>query len=240
MRRSRSVDGFRLCGLRLLLAAVVVPTLVPLQAADPDPGKFFFRLAENQKKVWTTPVRRSTWRKAPSWAFVGFSAASFSLDGDFSTELRETSSLDGFNRVFASSASDIVFTSLPLAFALGGMAAGNERFADFGWKSTEVALTAWISTAGIKVATQRSRPHEGQIYGFWKGGSSFSSGHAAVAWSLAALAVREFPEHRWVPWVAYPLAAAISFSRISSGNHYASDVVFGSFLGYSMGRYLHR
>ena len=241
MSPSPSVNPFRQILLRLLLFAVaILPTALPLEAAHPDPKKFLFRLADNQKQVWTTPVRSPTSKKIPTWVFIGFTAPSFSLDGDFSTHLREATSLDNFNRFFASDTSDIVFASLPLVFILGGVATGSEKFTDFGWKSTEIALTSWIATAGVKAITQRSRPHEGDTYGFWKGGNSFSSGHAAVAWSLAALAVREFPDHRWVRWIAYPLATAISISRISSGNHFASDVVFGSFLGYSVGRYLPR
>ncbi len=239
MRRSPSVSSQILLRL-LLLAVAVLPAATSLEAAHPDPKKFLFRLADNQKQVWTTPVRSSTWRRTPTWVFIGIAAPSFSLDGNFSTHLREATSLGNFNRFFASDTSSIVFTTLPLAFVLGGVATGSERFTDFGWKSTEVALTSWISTLGVKAATQRSRPHEGQTYGFWEGGNSFSSGHAAVAWSLAALAVREFPDHPWMRWVAYPLAAAISLSRISSGNHFASDVVFGSLLGYSVGRYLPR
>ena len=241
MRRSPSVSLPRQILLRLLLLAVaILPATTPLEAAHPDPKKFLFRLADNQKQVWTTPARSSTWKKTPTWVFIGLAAPSFSLDGDFSTHLRESTSLDGFNSFFASDTSDIIFATLPLVFVLSGVATGSKRFTDFGWKSTEVALTSWISTLGVKAVTQRSRPHEGHTYGFWKGGNSFSSGHAAVAWSLSALAVREFPDHRWVRWVAYPLAAAISISRISSGNHFASDVVFGSLLGYSVGRYLPR
>ena len=197
MRRSPSVSPLRGTVLRLLLLAVaVLPAATPLEAAHPDPKKFLFRLAEYQKQVWTTPVRSSTWKKTPTWVFIGLTAPSFSLDGDFSTHLREATILDGFNSFFASDTSTIVFTTLPLVFVLGGVATGSERFTDLGWKSTEVALTSWISTLGVKAVTQRSRPHEGHTYGFWKGGNSFSLGHAAVAWSLSALAVREFPEHR--------------------------------------------
>lgn len=235
-----SHPGPSLWGL-LLLLTMLPHAAVPAYADGAEKAKkFVFRLADNQKKIWTAPVKRSTWTRTSTFVFVGFSASSFSLDGDFSSRLRGDDSLDDFNRFFASNTSDVVLSTLPVAIALTGLASRNDRVTRFGYRSIETALSAWIATAGVKGITQRSRPNRGETYGFWDGGSSFSSGHAAVAWSVAALACREFPNQRWLPWVAYPLAGAVSFSRVSSGNHFASDVVFGSFLGWSIGHHLPR
>jgi membrane-associated phospholipid phosphatase len=119
-----------------------------------------------------------------------------------------------------------------------GKTVQNQAFIECGWKFSEATLNAFVVAHTLKGITQRSRPHTGKEYGFWEGGNSFPSGHATVAWSLAAATSKHFEEEKWVPWIVYPLAGAVSFSRVSSGNHFASDAVIGSALGYLIGKYV--
>jgi membrane-associated phospholipid phosphatase len=41
-----------------------------------------------------------------------------------------------------------------------------------------------------------------------------------------------------VPWVAYGIAGAIGFSRVSGQAHFPSDVFLGAALGSSISRYV--
>ncbi len=187
-------------------------------------------LWEDQKRIWTSPV-------APL-ILLGIFAASFSLDGAPSRDLRRDGRFQDFNESFNSTPSHLVLAGFPLLVLATGKTVRNQDLIEGGWKFSEATLNALVVSHVLKGITQRSRPHTGKEYGFWKGGNSFPSGHAAVAWSLAAATSQHFKEEKWVQWIVYPLAGVVSFSRVSSGNHFASDAVIGSALGYLIGKYV--
>ncbi len=221
------------CLLTLLLLAR------PLLAADSHSARTFLpNFYEDQKQIWTFPAHAETWKKPAVWIVIGLSTASFTLDGRAAERLREDESFSDFNNALASSAADIVVATAPIVLLAAGEISGDENFRSYGWKSSEAALNGFLVATILKTATQRSRPHEGTACGFWQGGNSFPSGHATVAWAVAATTASHFSRHRWVPWVVYPLAGIVSFSRVSSGNHFPSDAVFGSVIGFVIGRHV--
>jgi len=65
----------------------------------------------------------------------------------------------------------------------------------------------------------------------------FYSVHAFAATSVATIIAQRYRKHRWVPFVAYGLAGAISFSRISRSDHFPSDVFFGGAMGFVIAKY---
>jgi membrane-associated phospholipid phosphatase len=100
-----------------------------------------------------------------------------------------------------------------------------------------------------KAITRRQRPTERPVDGpyndtffhsngslFGKG-TSFPSGHAMMAFSVATVFARRYRDHRWVPYVAYAVASAIAFSRVTTGAHFPADVFLGASLGYVVARY---
>jgi membrane-associated phospholipid phosphatase len=58
-----------------------------------------------------------------------------------------------------------------------------------------------------------------------------------MSFSVATVFARRYRQHRWVPYVAYGLAGVLSFSRVTTGAHFPSDVFIGAALGYAMARY---
>jgi membrane-associated phospholipid phosphatase len=211
----------------------------PLLAADSHSARTFFPdLYSDQKQIWTFPGHEESWKKPAVWLVIGLSTASFSLDGRPAQRLREDQSFSDFNSAFTSSAADIVVAAAPLALLAVGEISGDQDFRNYGWKSCEAALDGFLVATIAKAATQRARPHEGRPCGFWEGGNSFPSGHATVAWAVAATTASHFERHKWVPWVVYPLAGVVSFSRVSSGNHFPSDAVFGAVIGFAIGRHV--
>jgi membrane-associated phospholipid phosphatase len=214
--------------------------LSPLLAEEHSARRFVPNLLENQKDIWTFPFKQGNWESSVPWIMVWVAAASFSLDHSPTARLRETEKLTLFNGVAASRASDYTLAVFPAALLAAGGLTRNEEILQWGWKSSEAAFTSLCLSMALKTATQRPRPHTGESRSFWQSGNSFPSGHSLMAWSVAAATNNHFKEHRWVKWVVFPAAGLIASSRVSSGHHYASDVVVGTALGFAVGHYLVR
>jgi membrane-associated phospholipid phosphatase len=90
----------------------------------------------------------------------------------------------------------------------------------------------------LKLAAGRERPLTGSQQGlFFKGGNSFPSGHSILAWSLAAELAGEY-ENPAVRVTAFTYATAVAVSRFTGRNHFASDVLVGSTLGFLIGHFV--
>jgi membrane-associated phospholipid phosphatase len=101
----------------------------------------------------------------------------------------------------------------------------------------------------VKSITQRLRPTDVAANGNYSDtffqsskspfgkGTSFPSGHALMSFSVATVFARRYRQHHWVPYIAYGLASVISFSRVTTGAHFSSDVFIGAALGYVIARY---
>jgi membrane-associated phospholipid phosphatase len=68
-------------------------------------------------------------------------------------------------------------------------------------------------------------------------GTSFPSGHALMSPSVATVFARRYRQQRWVPYVTYGLAGVLSFSRVTTGARFPSDVFIAAAWGYAIARY---
>ena len=73
-----------------------------------------------------------------------------------------------------------------------------------------------------------------------KGFTSFPSGHANTAFSVATAFALHYKDVKWVPWVAYTLASLTSLSRLYDDRHWASDVLLGASLGHFITRAIYK
>ncbi|MCP5053045.1 MAG: phosphatase PAP2 family protein [bacterium] len=69
---------------------------------------------------------------------------------------------------------------------------------------------------------------------------SFPSGHTTMAWSMATVVAGMYKDKPAVPVIAYSLATLAGLSRMTENKHWASDVLIGAVLGYSIGRFVLR
>ena len=107
-----------------------------------------------------------------------------------------------------------------------------------------VVLTV-ISVQTLKYAVQRHRPYTGDGPHAWDGfglhGSnsrfSFPSGHAASDFAIATVIASEY-DNFIVPPLAYAIAAITAVNRVSRNEHWSSDVLVGSAIGYFTGKFL--
>jgi membrane-associated phospholipid phosphatase len=107
---------------------------------------------------------------------------------------------------------------------------------DAGVAALEAGALAFAGTEVIKRAVGRARPDQGLGAGEFEPLTSedrfhsFPSRHAAVMWAAVTPYAREFG----MPWL-YGLAALTNAARAGSREHWVSDTVAGSLLGYWLG-----
>ena len=113
-----------------------------------------------------------------------------------------------------------------------GVAAASERMAF-------ACLAAGAVSFAIKQAVGRERPDEtaspSRMRPF-SGHDAFPSGHATVAFALAASLDAEV-HAPWLRAIAYPAAAVTAWSRVRDRRHWPSDVIAGAAIG---GWFAHR
>ncbi len=108
--------------------------------------------------------------------------------------------------------------------------------------SLEAQLFTEATTGLFKVAAGRSRPnkergtHSYRPFNKLSFDRSFPSGHAARAFTVAAVFADHYPQP--VPFIAYSVASLIGLSRIYRDEHFSSDVVAGAALGFAIGKVL--
>ncbi len=91
------------------------------------------------------------------------------------------------------------------------------------------------AVTGVKYLVGRARPDAGLGSGSFKPfdarNDAFPSRHAAAAWAVATPFALEYD----APWL-YGAAALTSVARVGSREHWVSDTVAGSLIGYGLGR----
>ncbi|MBL0075138.1 MAG: phosphatase PAP2 family protein [Rhodocyclaceae bacterium] len=129
---------------------------------------------------------------------------------------------------------------IPLALAA---TSGLIRFGAGGDVAADTARASLLAvgwTLGIDYATRfslgRARPdqHSGPASFAGPSKGSASSGFPSNHMGMAFAAVTPFAQRYDAPWL-YAIAAATAFGRIQQQQHFMSDVVAGSLIGYGMG-----
>jgi len=202
-----------------------------------------FKLSKNilmdQKDIWTSPFHMNRHDAIP-WIVVGATTgALIAADRHIARQLPNTVDQVAISKDVSNIGA--VYTVLPITAGLyiGGAIAHNPKARETGILGGEAALDSVIVVTVLKSITQRPRPLEDNGKGsFFTGGDSFPSGHSAAAWALASVVAHEYNKSILYPITAYGLASLVSFSRLSGQQHFASDIVAGSAIGWFIGRYV--
>jgi membrane-associated phospholipid phosphatase len=122
-----------------------------------------------------------------------------------------------------------------------GLVTHNDHAIDTGIRSAEASVDSVILYAALKAILARQRPYtgagEGKFFsGNWTAGS-FPSGHSTLAWTLATVMAREYPN--WpMRLLMYGAATAVSTTRVTGGVHFPADVFSGAVIGFGVGTYI--
>jgi hypothetical protein len=199
--------------------------------------KAFMNLPGDQKAIWTSPFRvrlhDSVWL-APTLGIAGVLIGS-----DHHSMQRERS-----NASAASKSSNIsnggvaAMTALPVFMYAWGSWRGNSKEQETGLLSGEALLNSLAVSQALKLVFARERPTatDGQGRFFTDiSNASFPSAHSMLSWTAASVIAHEYPGVA-SQILVYGTAAAVSISRVASRQHFPSDVVVGSAMGWLIGR----
>lgn len=235
----------RKISLQCFFGLIVLAFGISVRAQTPTPTpslehEFFKNILSDQKAIWTAPLRLQG--HDAKWAIpagIGFMAlvATDRITGD---EIAESDAPVKMSRAVSHAGSVYGLGSVAGAFYLLGRARKDDRARETGLLSAQALVNSIIVESALKGITQRGRPTIGRERSeFFEGGNSFPSGHSTQAWAVAAVVASEYKDRRAVQILAYGVATAVSVARFTGQKHYLSDVVVGSALGYTIGKYVY-
>ncbi|MHC4329909.1 MAG: phosphatase PAP2 family protein [Planctomycetota bacterium] len=93
------------------------------------------------------------------------------------------------------------------------------------WTMRTALMLNWLATMGLKLARNNETPN-GKDY-------AWPSGHTSSSFTVASVLDELYGPRVGIP--AYVVASAVAYRMMDTGDHWASDVVFGATLGWVVG-----
>lgn len=208
--------------------------------ADPENrlvSPFVRHLVQDQRQFWTSPTRFQTSDLKWILPAAGIATAFVASDSWWARQVPVN------HEVTSKKVSDYGTYSLiglsGASFLLGHIRR-DDQLSEAGLLSGEAALDSAAVAFAFREIAQRQRPYQGTGHGnFFAGGSSFPSMHSTIAWSVASVWAHEYPG--WFSQMAaYGLASAVTLTRVTAKQHFPSDVIVGSALGWYFARQVYR
>jgi hypothetical protein len=201
--------------------------------------QFIRNLASDQRAIWTSPFHLhwddATWLLPLGEVTAGFLATDRATARAISNDSTKINRYRTFSNYGVGS----------LIAAGGGMyvwgkITHDDHKRETGVLAAEAVTDSLAVNSALKYTFQRERPYQDNGAGlFFHGGSSFPSDHAVAAWSAASVIAHEYSSP-FVGLLAYGMATAVSASRVTGKEHFPSDVVIGSAIGWLIGREVYR
>jgi|HubBroStandDraft_6_1064221.scaffolds.fasta_scaffold00353_5 hypothetical protein len=197
------------------------------------------RFAKDQERIWTAPAHLRLvdvdWL-LPLGVATGISQAT---DTEVSKHLSNSPSRLKNANTFSN------YGIASMAAASGGIYlwghfTHDDHRRETGFLALEAAANSLAVTEALKFTFGRERPLQNNYQGkFWKGDDSFPSEHATAAWAIASVIAHEYPSP-YVSLLAYGMAAAVSAARVDAKQHFPTDILIGSAIGWFVGQEVYR
>jgi hypothetical protein len=201
-------------------------------------------ILEDQEAIWTSPARLMNDHNAVGPVLLVLATAAL-ITTDH--EVMSNHFLDPSLNNHAVTASDGLlgaFVGAPaMIYGLGAIH-HDDHATETGILGEEAIVDSLGVSEVMKFVSLRERPTvdgaRGKFFQTSVGSnSSFPSNHCMVAWSSAAVIASEY-NGPLTKIAAYGLAAGVSATRVLGRQHFPSDVLVGSAVGWMIGRYVER
>ena len=199
-------------------------------------------ILKDQEAVWTSPARFREHDLA-FWVPLGL-ATTVLVTTDHqvmsSSRLNDTSLNN--HAVTASNGLTGGFVAAPILIYGLGHIHHDDHATETGILGGEAMIDSLVVDEAMKAVSMRERPAldgaQGKFFQTSVGlDSSFPSTHGMIAWSSAAVIASEYPGPL-TQIAAYGLATGVSLTRVLGKQHFPSDVLVGSAVGWLVGRYV--
>jgi hypothetical protein len=207
-------------------------------------------LLADQLDIWFFPAKIANGKHIwPTVGILGITAGFVATDAHSAPPFRNTTDFSGFNRIFSTTNTAAFMAAVPAAMYGIGLYRKDSYAQGTALLAGEALADGFLLDIPLKAITARRQPltyaGDGPYTGSFFNGShnpfhsgGFYSEHSMAAMSIATVIARRYRSHRWVPFVAYGLAGAISFSRITRSDHFPGDVFLGGAMGFVISRYV--
>ncbi|HWE83314.1 MAG TPA: phosphatase PAP2 family protein [Terracidiphilus sp.] len=199
-------------------------------------------ILKDQEAIWTSPAHLNGSNALGSVALVLATAVLATTDHQVMTSHFQDKSLNDHAST-ASTGLTGLFIGVPaLLFGVGELR-HSDQAAETGIMGGEAIVDSLAVNEVMKGISLRERPSvdnaRGKFFQTSVGmNSSFPSNHAVVAWSSAAVLASEYPG-ALTQITVYGLATGVSLTRVMAREHFPSDVLVGSAVGWMIGRYVY-
>jgi PAP2 superfamily protein len=136
----------------------------------------------------------------------------------------------------------LVGTSVALgSIFFSGLKTDNDHAKETGYLAIEALANTFTIYTATQLIAARQRPFQGPGEGaFFKDHSvntSFPAGHPMFTFVMATTIAHEYPKP-WVQILSYGAATVVTGARFTGRNHFPSDLMVGSVLGYLIGTHI--
>lgn len=198
----------------------------------------------DQEAIWTSPARLRESNAAGPALLVLATTVAIATDRQAMTSTVPTDTSLNNESVTASNGLLGGFVALPAVLYGMGRIHRDEHATETGVLGAEAMGDSFVVSEAMKLISMRERPAVDNAKGkFFQSSvgtdSSFPSNHSVIAWSSAAVVASEY-NGIFTRITAYGLASGVSLTRVLGRQHFPSDVVVGSAVGWMIGRYVAR
>lgn len=210
---------------------------------------FLGHVVQDQRQFWTAPTRLH--KRDLKWIIpaAGATASLIAADSWISKQIPNRPTQISRSVTISDYGAYSLIGAGGGAFVVGHLS-HNDHLGETGLLASEAAINATGVAYILKFATGRQRPYSGTGEESGEGefftrtpasGSSmsFPSEHSAIAWSIASVVAHEYPGPL-TKFLAYGLATTVSLTRVTAQQHFPSDAIIGSVLGWYFGHEIYR
>jgi len=201
-------------------------------------------LLKDQEAIWTSPARI----RSHDFSYLvplGL-MVTVAITADHQAMSQVVSHNTSFNNENTTASNGLLgaFVAAPVVFYGAGHLTGNDHARETGILGGEAMVDSLAVDEVMKVIFMRERPAidgaRGRFFQTSVGtDSSFPSTHSMIAWSSAAVLAEEYPS-RLNTLGFYGVATGVSLTRVLGQQHFPSDVLVGSALGWMIGHYVYK
>jgi len=196
-------------------------------------------LLHDQGAIWSSPAHVRT--RDLEWLLPLAAATGVAFATDQHTMTQVASRDPSLNQASLNTSNVLIggWIAVPVAVYGFGHAHQDEHARQAGILTGESMVDGLVAGELLKLVFMRERPNTDNAQGHFfqtNAGfnSSFPSEHSLVAWSAASALAAEYPAP-WTQFALYSAATGVSLTRVMGQQHFPSDVLVGSSIGWLIG-----